>query len=407
MTESAGSMRARLSLDSAGPALTGVALFLLTCPLLFRNGSADGDIPVFRRYGDFIVSGQIPYRDFHTEYPPGAQLIFLIPSLWPEGDYLSVFRVVAALGVMLEIVLVALLVDRLDWSRGQRYAATVFAALGPVMLGAFALRRFDMWPTAICIGVLVCIVARRDRLAFALLAVGSIVKVFPIILLPVVLLAVPRPVRVRALALFVAIGIVVMGPFAAIGHANLYNSIFGQADRHLHLDALGSSVLLVLHTHVRLAFDGGGWSDFGGGAGPVASLQSLLQVLGILVAAYLFWRSSRSRDDLVVAVVTTLAAGAFLGKVLSPQFLLWVAPVVLLARSVTAVLCFAGAALTTNLLFPDRYAGLLDLHDGPIWLLFVRNVFLVATLAALFATQVRRAQGPLIPFRERSQARLT
>ncbi|HVS86048.1 MAG TPA: glycosyltransferase family 87 protein [Gaiellaceae bacterium] len=406
MTAAAEPRRAGLSLSSAGPALAGLVVFLASCPLLFRNGSADGDIPVFHRYGDFIVSGQIPYRDFHTEYPPGAQLIFLIPSLWPDGDYLGVFRVLATLGIVLEIVLVALLVDRLAWPPVQRYAATVFAALGPVMLGAFALRRFDMWPTAIAIAVLLCLVARRPRLAFALLAIGSIVKVFPIILLPVALLAVPRAVRIRALALFVAIGVVVMGPFAIVGHANLYNSIFGQADRHLHLDALGSSVLLVLHTHVRLAFDGGGWSDFGGGSAPVASLQSLLQVLGIVVAASLFWRSRRTNHDLVLAVVTTLTAGAFLGKVLSPQFLLWVAPIVLLARSATAVVCFVGAALTTNLLFPDRYAGLLDLHDGPIWLLFVRNAFLVATLVALFAAQVRASQRPLIPFRWNSQARL-
>jgi hypothetical protein len=377
----------------AGPALAGVLVFLATCPLLFRSGAHDGDIPVFRRYGDDIVSGGlVPYRDFHTEYPPGAQLLFLVPSLWRESSYLTVFRLLAALGVLVEIVLVAAVADRLELTPARRYAATVFAALGPVLLGAFALRRFDMWPTAFVLAFLLCLLAGRRTLALALLAIGCVVKVYPIILVPLAVLTLGRRQAVRPLAVFVAIGVVVMGPFAVIGHAGLYNSIFGQADRHLHLDALGSSLLLVLHRPVHLAFDGGGWSDFGGGSGPMASLQSLLQVLGVLLAAALFWRSARTREDVALAVVTTVAAGAFVGKVLSPQFLLWVAPLVVLAGSLAAVVWFTGAALTTNLLFPDRYPGLLALHDGSIWLLFVRNALLVATLVALYARQVRRSR---------------
>jgi hypothetical protein len=81
---------------------------------------------------------------------------------------------------------------------------------------------------------------------------------------------------------------------------------------------------------------------------------------------------------------------AFFGKVLSPQFLLWVAPLVVLARSVLATVFFTGAMLATNLLFPDRYAGLLARHDGEISLLAVRNLLLVASVAALFVAQIRR-----------------
>ncbi len=372
------------------PGLAGITTFLLTCPLLLRGGSSDGDIPVFRHYGDLIAAGQVPYRDFKPEYPPGALPIFALPSLLTsDRHYLAVFRLLAAAGVILCLGLLALLLARLGMSAQTRYAALVFSGLAPLMLGAFVLRRFDMWPTAICLGVLLLLVSDRPVAAFALLGLGAVVKVYPLILLPLALLAVDRSVRVRAVGAFCAVGVVLMGPFALLGHAGLYNSLMQQANRHLHLDTVGSSILLALHRPVRLAFDGGGWSVFGPGAGAAASAHTLAQVAGIAGAAVLFARSERGRWDLMAAAATTLAAGAFLGKVLSPQFLLWVAPAIVLARAALPVALFTAAMLATNVLFPDRYEGLLARHDGEIWLLVARNALLVATLAALFACQAR------------------
>ncbi len=373
------------------PGLAGIATFLLTCPLLFRGGSSDGDIPVFRHYGDLIAAGQVPYRDFHPEYPPGALPLFALPSLLTsDRHYLAVFRVLAAAGLILCLGLLALLLARLGMSMRMRYAALVFSGLAPLMLGAFVLRRFDMWPTAICLGVLILLVKDRPVAALALLGLGAVVKVYPLILLPLALLAVDRSVRVRAAAAFCAVGLVLMGPFAILGHVGLYNSVMQQANRHLHLDTIGSSLLLVLHRPVRLAFDGGGWSVFGPGAGVAATVHTIVQVAAIAAAAILFVRSDRGQWDLMAAAAATLAAGAFLGKVLSPQFLLWVAPVIVLARAALPVALFTAAMLATNVLFPDRYAGLLARHDGEIWLLVVRNTLLVATVVALYACQAGR-----------------
>ena len=381
------------------PGLVGIVTFLVTCPFLIGGGSADGDIPVFRTYGDLIAAGKVPYRDFHPEYPPGAMPIFALPSLLTnDRNYLSVFQAVAAAGLVLCLGLLAVLLLRLGISTRQRYAALVFSGLAPLMLGAFVLRRFDMWPAAICLGVLLLLLSDRPVAAFALLGLGAVVKVFPLILLPLAFLAVDRRVRLRSVGAFCGVGLVLMGPFAILGHVGLYNSVMQQADRHLHLDAIGSSVLLVLHQPVRLAFDGGGWSVFGPGADAAATLQTVAQVAGIGVAVFLFARSGRGRFDLVTAATATLAAGAFLGKVLSPQFLLWVAPVIVLARAALPVMLLAASMLATQLLFPDRYGGLLARHDAEIWLLLVRNGLLVATVVTLFACQARRRPGWLPPW---------
>ena len=80
---------------------------------------------------------------------------------------------------------------------------------------------------------------------------------------------------------------------------------------------------------------------------------------------------------------------AAFGKVLSPQFLIWLVPVVALVggRVGVAAAAFLGAALvTTHLWFPTRYWDLVDLE--PVgWLALVRNVLLV-TLAVVLAVAV-------------------
>ena len=58
-----------------------------------------------------------------------------------------------------------------------------------MLLGAFTLRRFDMWPAAICVGVLLLLADDRPLAALVLLAVGTLIKWYPVILLPIALLS--------------------------------------------------------------------------------------------------------------------------------------------------------------------------------------------------------------------------
>jgi len=156
------------------------------------------------------------------------------------------------------------------------------------------------------------------------------------------------------------------------------------------LETFAASALLALHHAGRIAFDSGSQSVFGGTADTLAKVQTAFQLVGVLGAAALFARSRRMPLDLVAAAATTVAVAACAGKVLSPQFLLWLAPLVLLSWSRLAGALLAAAMLLTNLLFPDRYAGLVARHNGEIWLLVARNALLLGLLAALFAAQFRR-----------------
>ena len=55
------------------------------------------DTPVYQRYGDAVLDGEVPYRDFSLEYPPGALPVFILPSLAPQAHYRSAFETLMVL----------------------------------------------------------------------------------------------------------------------------------------------------------------------------------------------------------------------------------------------------------------------------------------------------------------------
>ena len=55
------------------------------------------DTPIYQRYGDAIADGQVPYRDFGLEYPPGALPVFVIPSVLTPGTNGKDYRTGCAL----------------------------------------------------------------------------------------------------------------------------------------------------------------------------------------------------------------------------------------------------------------------------------------------------------------------
>src|SRR5437763_9088466 len=65
-------------------ALVATVVFAVAWTVVHYGFYADNhivDTPVYQRYGDGIVDGHVPYRDFTVEYPPAALPTFALPSL--------------------------------------------------------------------------------------------------------------------------------------------------------------------------------------------------------------------------------------------------------------------------------------------------------------------------------------
>src|SRR5262245_42327982 len=171
-------------------------------------------------------SGQVPYRDFRLEYPPGALPVFVVPSLTraAEGDldgYDRGFQTLMWLcgaGVLLAM---AALLDGLGASSGRIAAALGFAALAPLALGSVVLSRFDLWPAALTVAALAFLVRGHRFTGFAVLALATLTKLYPAVLLPLFVAYVwrrsGRRTALLSLGLYAGVIAVAALPFVILG----------------------------------------------------------------------------------------------------------------------------------------------------------------------------------------------
>ena len=180
-------------------------------------------------------------------------------------------------------------------------------------------------------------------------------------------------------------------PFVAVAPGGVWDSLWNQASRPLQIESLGAGILLVAHhvfgTGLTMESSHGSQNLTGTAPDILAVLQSILQAAALVATWILFARGPASTSRLVLASAAALVAFVSLGKVLSPQFLVWLIPVIPLVagrRGLTASALLATALVLTQLWFPYRYWEL-ALHFGTLesWLVLVRDLVLVALLVVL------------------------
>lgn len=380
--------------------LVAAALFLVGWGVLHRGVFAKNqivDTPTYERYGRAMDQGKVPYRDFAVEYPPGALPVFLIPALGnPSSDAFRVrFESLMAFFGQAMIVCLAVALVALGAGRLWLLAALGFAALAPVALGPVVLSRFDLWPAALTAAALCGVVTGRVRLGHLALGAAVAAKLYPLVLAPLTMIYVwrRRGRREALLCAGITLGVValVFAPFVAIAPDGVWDSLWRQASRPLQIESLGAGVLLVAHhvfgTGLTMESSHGSQNLTGTTPDILAVLQTILQAAALVATWILFARGPASPSRLVLASAGALVAFVSLGKVLSPQFLIWLIPVIPLIagrRGLTASALLATALVVTQLWFPYRYWDLaLNFGTFESWLVLARDLVLLALLAVL------------------------
>jgi glycosyl transferase family 87 len=378
-----------------------VALFLVSMTLLhwgWYQHSLILDTVEYHRYGQAMVNGHVPYRDFSVEYPPGALPAFVVPALGEPSFsfYNREFQVLMALCGVGALAAMAAALRALGASVERTAAALGFFALSPLVLGSVILYRYDLWPAALTVAGLAAILARRERLGFAAIGLGVAAKAFPAVVVPPAVAYVWRT-RGRLEALLclgvgVLVALAVIAPFLVLAPHGVWESIVRQTTRPLQLESLASALLLAGHHLWGLALNmesSRGSQNLVGSLpdalGTASSVLLALILVGLWIAAA---RGPATPERLVRYTAASLAAFVALGKVLSPQFLIWLLPIVPLVRGrrgVAASALLGVALLLTQVWFPIRYFDLVAFDPFPSWVLLVRDLVLVALLVVLTA----------------------
>jgi hypothetical protein len=382
------------------------AVFVAACALpnvgLLDEGQV-GDTPQYRAKGDAVLRGEVPYRDFYLEYPPGAVPVFVAPAIGDDGGYADRFKALMVAFGIVALALVAIALAVLGAGGARLLAALGFVALAPAALGPVVIVNYDLWPAALTAAALAAVLGGRWRLGHAALGVAAAAKLFPVVLLPLLFLHVRSRARrqeaLAGLAVFAAVVGAIVLPFLLLGPGGVRASLESLVRRPLQIESLGASLLLAAN-QLGL-YDPSVNSDYNsqnlGGALPDAlAAASSLALVVALVAVYIrFARRAGSREALVVAAAAAVCASVVLGKVLSPQFLVWLVPLVPLVagrRGLVAAGLLAAALVLTQLWFPSRYGDVVRL-EGEGWLVLARNAVLLALLGVLVGT-LRKPRSP-------------
>jgi hypothetical protein len=363
--------------------------------LWYHSAGEIVDTPGYEKYGDAIASGKVPYRDFAVEYPPGALLPMLAPELTASrgnfGEYGHSFeKWMAGAGVLMTL-LAAVALAALHPSLPRAAAAMLLVGVSPLLLGNLMLSRFDLWAAALTVGAVAALLWERWATSAVVLGAAIATKIFPAVLVPLGLVWVWRRGGARKAvawaALVVATCAAVFLPFLVVAPGGVWHSITVQLDRPLQIESLGAEVLIAVHlafgTTVHV-FSTMSQNVSGPGARAAEIVSSAAQVVALLAVWLLYARGPQTRERLVAYAAAAVTAFVAFGKVLSPQFLVWLIPLVPLVRSRLAQVLLVIALVLTQIEFPARYWELAtDLRPSIVAVVLARDVVLVALVALL------------------------
>jgi hypothetical protein len=390
------------------------AVFVALGPLMLRGG-AEGDLPLYRSWATGALSeGRWPVMDFAWVYPAGALLPVVLPNVLGESLYQVVWLVLVTAANAASLWLLT--------DRGRRTVdapAAWWWLLVLFLLSPVAFLRLEAFSAPAVVAALL-LLGTRPRVAGALLAAATWVKVWPAAVVAAVVVA----SRGRAPVVRACLGVtlVVVGAVALGGGLSTVDSfVTTQSDRALQLEAplatpwLWMAMLGVrgasVYENVGLATrevmgPGDTWAVHGSTQAMGVVLVLLAGLLAVAVAGRARAGQAHGRPVrgdratggpargaaheprlvLLGALTLTITLIVF-NKVGSPQYVLWIAPVVavgLWADPVafrTPARIVAWAAGLTTLVFPVLYLALIDLQPVAVLVLGARNALLVALFA--------------------------
>jgi hypothetical protein len=391
------------------------AVFVALTPLMLRGG-AEGDLPLYRTWATGALSeGRWPVTDFAWVYPAGALLPVVLPNVLGESLYQLVWLLLVTAANAASLWLLT--------DRGRRTVdapAAWWWLLVLFLLSPVAFLRLEAFSAPAVVAALL-LLGTRPRVAGALLAAATWVKVWPAAVVAAVVVASRGRATVVRACLWVTLVVVAVVAVGG-GLSSVDSFVTMQSDRALQLEAplatpwLWMAMLGVpgasVYENVGLATrevmgPGDTWAVHGSTQAMGVVMVALVGLLAVAAtgraragravsgragpgpadagptgADRVAGAGHEARLVLLGALTLTITLIVF-NKVGSPQYVLWIAPVVAAGLWADAAAFRAPARIVawtaglTTLVFPVLYLPLIDLHPVAVAVLGARNVLLV------------------------------
>jgi hypothetical protein len=325
--------------------------------------------------GRSLWRGDVPYRDFPLEYPPGALVAFLLPGAVPHG---IAPQVLALQAFAVEGTLWWLLRD--DRPALRRYLlVSLFTA--PLLSGGF-----DAFPVA-AVAWSTALLSRRDARGWAVAAFGAATKLFPGVAWG---WCRRRPIA-GAAALVVAVG-VLLSPLAIADRED--TPIGYHVDRGVQNESVPASATFLVNRvrgeeneyEYRLESKS---NELLGAEGAATTALVLFGAAAVVVAT-VSMRHQRD-DEAHLRALTLLLLVLCASKVLSPQFVVLLTPLAAVVGGGLFLAYLPAAVLTLAAFLVDERRS-----DAFVAVATVRNALLVgmAVAGALAVVRGTRIGSP-------------
>jgi hypothetical protein len=283
------------------------------------------DVNAYKGWSDIIVATHALPLENTWQYPPGAAFLMLIPRI--GGDYGRSFVILMLLFDLAGLFALVRLAKR----EGRDAGVWVWLFTMPLLF-TLPVLRFDLVPT-VCAVAALTVIHRRPRWFGALVGIGAMVKVWPILLL---FGEWDRRRLLRAILVLVAVSAAVFAVAAALWGKQT-GFISNQDARGLQVEAVAATpwaLREVVTGEVPDVVQRFGTNEIG--SGPAETISSALTVvtLLLLIAAAGWWvlreREIRAgRDELTDDAVsrdfifTVVLWFVVISRVFSPQYMIW------------------------------------------------------------------------------------
>lgn len=388
-----------------------IAIFSLVHIVIFTvifNYTVAPDVEMYFDYSSQILQGQLPYQDFEVVYPPLTLVFFLLPRFIAAdlNAFVTVFAIEMLLFDLVGLLIISAMSRRLGiplWSTLTIYTLAVLA------VGSIIVQRYDLVPAIMVLLALYTFSQGRRKIPWALLAVGMMTKIYPAVLAPIFLIYQIRHRQKKRIftgvAIFAVTTIAIIAPFYLLSPDGFWDSFGFHVQRGLQSESTYSSFLLLGHTWglttIQMNLSASSFDLVSPIADTLAKISPLVMLLSLGVVYWFFYRSQSGAEATKRALApngqpdmanivkySLLAILIFMvtSKVLSPQFIIWLYPLVPLIIGrwrLVSLLMFVAVGIMSYYIYPLHYGEFTQLKPALIYILFFRNVLLIALAGLL------------------------